>query len=321
MCIGGDVRTGRADRACGRAQVSSLATNGNTWVSSGGEAIMVAPEQLREAMEEELWAPGLDDLTLHETLADLQDKIRAGGYEGVDETGPGPGPEDLLDAHKDVDGHDDYSKPLRHRYSSKRPPDAEGDTRPRIGEEEFKRRRQVFQPSLEDVPEAEHGDGLDEEFAVASLDLAAEEAAQHGAFYVTQDTFGIFDQAMDFLNRAFIARKPVTARGAKKAMEKEIPFTCIPMEQRNSYRAALSKQWGEFLKWEAVEVLTLEQSREVARTAPAEAVMNCRVLYRDKNVSFRAPDNPLPLLAKARIIIPGHRDPELHLGVRRTRLR
>ena len=152
MCIGGDVRTGRADRACGRAQVSSLATNGNTWVSSGGEAIMVAPEQLREAMEEELWAPGLDDLTLHETLADLQDKIRAGGYEGVDETGPGPGPEDLLDAHKDVDGHDDFSKPLRHRYSSKRPPDTDADTKPRIGEEEFKRRRQVFQPSLENVP-------------------------------------------------------------------------------------------------------------------------------------------------------------------------
>ncbi len=88
-----------------------------------------------------------------------------------------------MDAHKDVDGHDDFSKPLRHRYSSKRPPDTETDTKPRIGEKEFKRRCQVFQPSLEDAPEAEHGDGLDEEFAVASLDLAAEEASQHGAFY------------------------------------------------------------------------------------------------------------------------------------------
>ena len=64
----------------------------NVWVSNGSEAILVATPQLREATEEELWAPGLDELTLHENLMDLQTKLEEGEeMTGADETGPAPG--------------------------------------------------------------------------------------------------------------------------------------------------------------------------------------------------------------------------------------
>ena len=34
----------------------------NIWISVAADAILVAPEQLREAHEEELWAPGHDEV-------------------------------------------------------------------------------------------------------------------------------------------------------------------------------------------------------------------------------------------------------------------
>ena len=82
----------------------------NTWVSNGGEAVLVAREQLREAVEEECWAPGLDEKDLHETLIDLVEKLDRDELQGVDERGPGPAPEDAVEPPRDVDGLWDFSK-------------------------------------------------------------------------------------------------------------------------------------------------------------------------------------------------------------------
>ena len=92
----------------------------NVWVSTGGEAVLVAPEQLREAHKEELWEPGLDELTMHDTLMQLHDKISTGEYDGVDERGAGPGPEDEVEPRRDIDGHVDLAKEPRRRYTYKR---------------------------------------------------------------------------------------------------------------------------------------------------------------------------------------------------------
>ena len=87
----------------------------NTWVSNGGEAVLVAREQLREAVEEECWAPGLDEKDLHETLIDLVEKLDRDEPQGVDERGPGPAPEDAVEPPRDVDGLWDFSKKMRTR--------------------------------------------------------------------------------------------------------------------------------------------------------------------------------------------------------------
>ncbi len=95
-----------------------------------------------------------------------------------------------------------------------------------------------------------------------------------------------------------------------------IPFNSIPKEQHGLYRQALEKQWKEFLKWNAVEILTPMATAEVLKNVDPARILAPRVLYRDKNVTNRSESNLLDVLAKARIIIPGHRDPDLPMGIR-----
>ena len=290
----------------------------NVWVNTGGEAVLVAPEQSRLAEDEELWSPGLDEMTMHENLMDLQGKLDSGDADFEDDTGPGPEPRDLATARRDVDGHEDFSKPLKRRYRTKEaprhpidlPPAVESDEA--IGDAEFKRRRQHFEP--------EPGEIDAEEEAAESLEHVASCAA-HGSFWtVTCDAasegWGHLWDAMDHLQEAFFTKRAVSSRAARKALEKEVPYSGIPKIDRAQYRSALKKQRDEFLMWEAVDVLSLAQSLEVARTQRREDIMDTRVLHRDKNSSIRSPENDVPLKAKARIIIPGHKDPELEYGVR-----
>ncbi len=126
---------------------------GNHWVSSGGEAAPVAPEQLREAMDEELWSPGFDELTLHENLLDLSEKIKQGDYDGPGERGPGPQPGDLAVARRDVDGLEDFARPLKRRYTGKQIPRAAEETlvpSELIGQQEFNKRKKAFQKERAD---------------------------------------------------------------------------------------------------------------------------------------------------------------------------
>ena len=158
-------------------------------------------------------------------------------------------------------------------------------------------------------------DALDE-----ALD-AAEKVAGNMVDSTTHETWftGVketLEDALEYLNEAFIIRKPTAARAERRAQEKEIPLTSIPKGQREQHRQALAKQWDEFVKWQAVEVLSLVESARIAKTVRPDTIMNPRVLYRDKNATLRTPECPLEIRPKARIIIPGHRDPELAWGCR-----
>ena len=96
------------------------------------------------------------------------------------------------------------------------------------------------------------------------------------------------------MHALWATRRLPTERARLKALEKEIPWHQTPEQGRPSYREALSKQWSEFLHWEAVAPLTLAESRDVEASVPTSHIINSRVAYRDKNVALRTPTYPVP---------------------------
>ena len=96
-------------------------------------------------------------------------------------------------------------------------------------------------------------------------------------------------------------------RKEAKALEKEIPFHLIPEEEREAYAAALSKEWGTWMKYGAVKVLSTEASRAVEERVDRRRILDTRVCYRNKNAAYPW----MPPKHKARIVCRGDRDPDL----------
>ena len=105
-----------------------------------------------------------------------------------------------------------------------------------------------------------------------------------------------------------------TARGKEKALEKEIPWSLIPPEQHASFREAERKQWLEHANHGALEPLTISESREVTKHKPGR-ILGSRFAYRDKLWSRRRAQPDVGWKPKARLVIAGHRDPDLAAGL------
>ena len=105
-----------------------------------------------------------------------------------------------------------------------------------------------------------------------------------------------------------------TARGREKALEKEIPWTLIPEEVQGLFKEAEAKQYLEHRQHEALVPLSVEESREVAKTK-GDRILPSRFAYRDKHWSKRRQDPKAPWKPKARLVIGGHRDPDLTMGL------
>ena len=62
----------------------------SVWVSHGNSTVLVAKEQLRKAVAEELWAPGLDEVKLYDDLQEMEKRLRedAREHQFEDERGP-----------------------------------------------------------------------------------------------------------------------------------------------------------------------------------------------------------------------------------------
>eukprot|EP00439_Symbiodinium_sp_Y106_P067451 s481_g11.t1 len=112
------------------------------------------------------------------------------------------------------------------------------------------------------------------------------------------------------LHDTFMLKVPKTPRGREKALEKELPWSMIPQEQHQGFKDAELKQWQEHVEHDALDPLTVEQSREVLRTKP-DRILNSRFAYRDKLWSRRRQDPEVGWKHKARLVIAGHRDPDL----------
>ena len=111
-----------------------------------------------------------------------------------------------------------------------------------------------------------------------------------------------------------MVRRPKTRRGREEALEKELPWSHIPASQHEKFREAEMKQWTEHVEHAAMEPVSVEESKRILMTKP-ERVLTSRFAYRDKNWSKRKGDPTLEWKHKARLVIGGHMDPDLHLNL------
>ncbi|OLP96499.1 Copia protein [Symbiodinium microadriaticum] len=113
---------------------------------------------------------------------------------------------------------------------------------------------------------------------------------------------------------AYMMKMAKTPRGREKALEKEIPWSMVPPEQQENFKQAELKQYSEHVEHNALEPLSVELSRKVMEEHP-DRVLNSRFAYRDKHWSRRRQEPNLNWKAKARLVIAGHRDPDLLSGL------
>ncbi|CAE7232220.1 RE2 [Symbiodinium sp. CCMP2456] len=112
----------------------------------------------------------------------------------------------------------------------------------------------------------------------------------------------------------YMMKLPKTPRAKEKALEKEIPWSIIPENQRDGFRQAERTQYDEHLQHGALQPLSVEASREVLRTKH-DRVLGSRFAYRDKYWSKRKEQPEIGWKHKARLVIAGHRDPDLMSGL------
>ena len=93
------------------------------------------------------------------------------------------------------------------------------------------------------------------------------------------------DVGKEWTGETWFRLSHVTRKEAK-ALEKEIPFNLIPDEEREAYSAALSKEWGTWMKYGAVKALSIEASQEVERQVDKRRILDTRVCYRNKNAAY-----------------------------------
>ena len=114
-------------------------------------------------------------------------------------------------------------------------------------------------------------------------------------------------------------KKALTVRGQEKRQEKELRWAEIPGHARENFKAAEKVQWEEHLSYDALEPLSVEESRAIKNNVDPSRILPCRWAYRDKNWSARrAWENGGPdrgeeptWKCKSRLVIGGHRDPDL----------
>ncbi|CAE7510826.1 GIP [Symbiodinium sp. CCMP2592] len=116
-------------------------------------------------------------------------------------------------------------------------------------------------------------------------------------------------------DEVLLTNKPLTKRGHAKRQEKELKWEEIPDHAKNLFKEAEKVQWEEHLSYDALEPLDLEQSSLVRQTVPPDRILPCRWAYRDKNWAARqattaAGEQPA-WRCKSRLVIGGHRDPDL----------
>ena len=97
-----------------------------------------------------------------------------------------------------------------------------------------------------------------------------------------------------------------------KTARREIKWKTIPLHEREEYRKAAEAGWKVQTDNFAFEPLTEEESKRVKDRLRANGQLNKilhpRFIYTDKNDGKRSASSPMPLLANARLVIPGYQD-------------
>ncbi|CAE7680753.1 GIP [Symbiodinium microadriaticum] len=110
---------------------------------------------------------------------------------------------------------------------------------------------------------------------------------------------------------ALMLKAATTERSKEKQYEKELPWRLIPPEQHGAFKDAEAKQIKEHIDHQALRMLSRQETEQVLKDVPAERVLNSRWAYKDKNYAKRRENKDLAWRPKARLIIGGHRDPDI----------
>ncbi|CAK9071940.1 unnamed protein product [Durusdinium trenchii] len=99
---------------------------------------------------------------------------------------------------------------------------------------------------------------------------------------------------------------------AAKTTRREVKWKDIPMHERAKYRKAAETGWKVQVDNGAFEILSDEESERIKAKLRASGqlhkILTPRYIYTDKHDGLRSDSNPLPLLANARVVIPGYKD-------------
>ena len=263
----------------------------NFWTSFAGRCHLVAREHLRMATGEEIGSA----FTLRTTKEDLEklldrDFAEEEIYVG-DEEQLGGDPPRLPD-----EGHDNditVAENIDDAYEGDMEVEEDQDIPVDVHEVPRRRKRKKGPPGLP------HGRLV----PVSETPIASDDGGDEGQGKVPRP-----------LQEAFMLKLPKTPRGREKALEKELPWAFIPSSQHAAFRAAELKQWEEHRDHNALVPLSVEDSRKILATK-GDRVLGSRFAYRDKHWSKRKQNEELPWKPKARLVIAGHRDPDLAKGL------
>ena len=270
-----------------------------TWVSHAGRCIACSHEHIRLATEEEMWDIGEDEIIVRD-LAGLQEALNKSEvpFEPAQDGEHGDGAETPAKYRKW--GNKRLLEELRSRgLPTRKIPKEDMISMLEVDDQ----RRQVDDPE----PGADPREQGEEQRVVRRRITGKSKKRAH------EQPEG--DMSEEEAEEQFW----VSGRMQKKALEKEIPWSKIPPEQQGEFRSAAEKQWAEWVRYGAVKVLSEEESAQVREQVARERILPARFLYRNKNVGKHDEHgDELPLKAKARMGVGGHRDPDLSSGDLRT---
>ena len=102
---------------------------------------------------------------------------------------------------------------------------------------------------------------------------------------------------------AMMIRRDLTQRGHAKRQEKELMWKEIPEEARPLFKEAEKKQWLEHLEYDALQALSVEESRLIRATVTNDRILRSRWAYKDKNWAARQSGKQPEWRCKSRLII------------------
>ena len=263
----------------------------NFWTSFAGRCHLVAREHLRMATGEEIGSA----FTLRTTKEDLEkllerdfaeEEIYAGDEEDLGGDPPRLPDEDMgVDVVTAEDNENTYEGDMELDDDPGIPTEM-----PAVPQRRKRKKGPPVPPDGRSIP-------------VSETPLASDDGDNEGQGKVPRP-----------LQEAYMLKLPKTPRGREKALEKELPWAFIPVSQHAAFRAAELKQWEEHRDHNALVPLSVEDSRRIMETK-ADRVLGSRFAYRDKHWSKRKQNEELPWKPKARLVIAGHRDPDLTKGL------
>jgi hypothetical protein len=316
----------------------------NLWVVFGGRCYLVAQEQCREAVGEELLFGRPE---VQEALAIFRDdgKLLKGQY--VDLTGCGKPPHGSVEAplgDVDVDSDEEMTvggppNPLPRRENP--PEEVLGLARNPGWFED-----QLGNP-VHSCRNAYAFRTLGQQYDMSRLPFRTSWGFMSGSWFLLEDevrwsdfddVHGLIpDGPADVLVTVFKSRSRkqmcldsvpecikkqrvghvfvnLKDKKAQRALEKEIPYSKISQDQMPAFQEAIRKEWQSWQEFHAAEPLSLQESEKVIQELP-QRVLRSRYVLRNKNAGLvDDKGSPLALRAKARLCIQGQFDPDSASG-------